>query len=193
MQLGDCPKCGTGNTESLKVADTIELRQCNKCSHQWIEKLVTFKRPDPQTVFLRLAALLAERGTCKRAKVGCVVTDESNVILATGYNGSLPGSPHCIDSECLVVDGHCIRTIHAEMNALIRLRGGNKQRLVGYCTHTPCLTCLKAGLQLGIYTWYYLKEYKDHNRQELLQWHNANHPADSCISLVYKYLAPEKA
>lgn len=39
-------------------------------------------------------------------------------ILSTGYNGSLPGEPHCDDVGCDMVNCHCERTVHAEANAI---------------------------------------------------------------------------
>ncbi len=61
--------------------------------------------------------LAARRGTCLRAQVGCIIVREGR-ILVTGYNGSLPGEPHCLDVGCQMEDNHCVRTIHAEANAI---------------------------------------------------------------------------
>jgi len=61
--------------------------------------------------------LVAKRGTCLRAKVGCVIARDGRV-LSEGYNGSAPGEPHCLDVGCLMEDGHCIRTLHAEANSV---------------------------------------------------------------------------
>lgn len=68
-------------------------------------------------LMLSISALLGQRGTCPRARVGCVIERDGR-ILSTGYNGSLPGEPHCDDIGCLMVDGHCKRTNHAEANAI---------------------------------------------------------------------------
>ena len=67
--------------------------------------------------FLQIAKVIASRSTCPRASVGAVVVKD-NRIIATGYNGSLPGEPHCTEVGCLIVNGHCERVIHAEMNAV---------------------------------------------------------------------------
>jgi len=177
-----CTKCTYPVSLLLQTTGGVEVRQCQDCYHIFPVRLPNF-RPEPVTFFLRLAAMLAERGTCTRANVGCVITSKSNIVLATGYNGSLPSSPHCLDEGCLVVDNHCVRTIHAEMNAIIRMPASEAG--IGYCTHCPCLNCLKVGLQRNIYKWYYLKEYKDTAREAFLAWHNGNHPSDTRISLSH--------
>jgi dCMP deaminase len=68
-------------------------------------------------VLIGYTKLVAQRGTCLRAKVGCVIALETRP-LSEGYNGSLPGEPHCTDVGCLMENGHCVRTIHAEANAV---------------------------------------------------------------------------
>ena len=82
-------------------------------------------RPDWDQYFMKLAMLASERATCPRMHCGCVLVKNKNVI-ATGYNGSIPGDDHCEDVGCLVVENHCIRTNHAEMNALMQaVKHGN--------------------------------------------------------------------
>ncbi len=74
-------------------------------------------RPDKDSYFLGMAREAAKRSTCQRASVGAVIV-RAGRILSTGYNGSLPGEPHCIDEGCLMENGHCERTVHAETNAV---------------------------------------------------------------------------
>ena len=69
--------------------------------------------------FMAQSHLLALRSTCRRLSVGATIVKD-NRIIAGGYNGSVAGEVHCIDEGCLIEDGHCIRTIHAEMNALLQ-------------------------------------------------------------------------
>lgn len=107
--------------------------------------------------FLQMAVNAAERATCPRLHVGAVAT-KNNRVVGTGYNGSLPGEPHCDDIGCLMVDNHCIRTIHAEENAVRNAEGRDPDCL--YCTHLPCLHCLKTILAAGIRRIVYLTEYK---------------------------------
>jgi len=68
--------------------------------------------------FLRVADVIKDRSTCTRLSVGSVIVKE-NKIISTGYNGSPSGEEHCIDVGCLMKKGHCIRTIHAELNAIM--------------------------------------------------------------------------
>ena len=69
--------------------------------------------------FMAQAVLLSLRSTCTRLEVGATIVRDKRII-AGGYNGSVSGDVHCIDEGCYVVDGHCLRTIHAEMNALLQ-------------------------------------------------------------------------
>jgi dCMP deaminase len=97
---------------------------------------------------LRLALLWAERGTCARRKVGCVLFDVDGYQLSSGYNGPAAGQPHCIDSPCPGVDlpsgtglSKC-EAVHAEANALLRC--GDPRRIhVCFVTASPCVDCVK--------------------------------------------------
>lgn len=109
------------------------------------------KRPDWDEYFLKLAMLASERATCPRMHCGCVLVKGKNVI-ATGYNGSIPGDDHCDDVGCLIVDNHCVRTVHAEMNALVQAakRGQSVDGASAYVTNMPCTNCAKALIAAGI-------------------------------------------
>lgn len=108
-------------------------------------------RPSWDEYFLKLAMLASERATCPRMHCGCVIV-KNNHVIATGYNGSLPGQPHCEDIGCLVENNHCIRTNHAEINALVQAvnRGGNIEGATIYITNMSCTTCAKAMIAAGI-------------------------------------------
>ncbi len=67
--------------------------------------------------FLNIAKDVASRSTCPRASVGAVIV-KGNRVLSTGYNGAPPGEPHCTEVGCLMENGHCERTVHAETNAV---------------------------------------------------------------------------
>lgn len=113
--------------------------------------------------FMAQAHLLALRSTCTRLSVGATITKD-NHIIAGGYNGSVSGELHCIDDGCLMEDGHCIRTIHAEMNALLQCakQGVSTENATIYVTHFPCLNCTKSIIQAGIQTVYYAEDYHNH-------------------------------
>jgi len=116
-----------------------------------MEDLIMGKRPDWDEYFLKLAMLASERATCPRMHCGCVLVKNKNVV-ATGYNGSIPGDEHCEEAGCLVVENHCVRTVHAEMNALIQAakRGHSIDGATAYVTNMPCTTCAKALITAGI-------------------------------------------
>jgi len=120
------------------------------------------KRPDWNEYFLKLAMLASERATCPRMHCGCVLVKDKNVI-ATGYNGSIPGDEHCEDAGCLIVDNHCVRTVHAEMNALIQAarRGHGTEGAAAYITNMPCTTCSKALITAGVRRIVIFSDYHD--------------------------------
>ena len=112
--------------------------------------------------FMGIAEMVARRSTCPRLSVGAVVIDGRNRILGTGYNGSPPGHPHCHHVGCKMLEGHCIRTIHAEVNAITYLTvGSSADTLTMYSTHRPCFECLKVIVSKGITVIKYREEYTD--------------------------------
>lgn len=120
------------------------------------------KRPEWDEYFLKLAMLASERATCPRMHCGCVLVKNKNVI-ATGYNGSIPGDDHCDQVGCLMVENHCVRTVHAEMNALIQAarRGHAVEGASAYVTNMPCTTCAKALVTAGIKRVVVFSDYHD--------------------------------
>jgi dCMP deaminase len=113
--------------------------------------------------FMAQSHLLALRSTCTRLTVGATIVRD-NRIIAGGYNGSIAGGTHCIDDGCYVIDNHCVRTIHAEMNALLQCAkfGVPTDEAEIYVTHFPCLQCCKSLIQAGIKAVYYAEDYKNH-------------------------------
>ena len=77
-------------------------------------------RPSWDEYFYQLAKLVSTRSTCPRANCGCVIIDNNNFILATGYNGVISGEPHCEEVGCKIIHGHCSLSIHAEANAVLQ-------------------------------------------------------------------------
>jgi len=128
-------------------------------------------RPDWDTYFMKIAHAVSERSTCDRAFVGCVLVRDKR-ILTTGFNGSPVGQPHCDEVGHLMVDGHCVRTIHAEMNAIIQaaLHGVSTKGATCYVTHFPCINCTKALINAGIVRIVYGVAYRmDENAVNFLQ------------------------
>jgi dCMP deaminase len=113
--------------------------------------------------FMGIARQVATRATCDRKHVGAVIVRDKS-ILATGYNGSVRGLPHCDEEGHLMEDGHCVRTLHAEANAIIQ-SARNGVRIDGagiYVSASPCWSCFKmianAGLRRIVYGEFYRDE-----------------------------------
>lgn len=131
-------------------------------------------RPDWDSYFMKIAFAVSERSTCDRAFVGCVLVLDKR-ILTTGFNGSPTGQLHCEEIGHLLVDGHCIRTIHAETNAIIQaaLHGVSTRGCSCYVTHFPCINCTKALINAGITRLIYNIAYRlDENALEFLRLAN---------------------
>lgn len=127
-------------------------------------------RPDWDEYFLAMALMASTRSTCLRRQVGAVIV-AGNRVLATGYNGSPAGTPHCAETGCLrqklgIPSGErheICRGSHAEMNAIaqaaaagIAIRG-----CTVYCTHEPCSMCSKLLINAGCERVVYLGSYPD--------------------------------
>jgi len=119
-------------------------------------------RPEWDSYFMKIAYAVSERSTCDRAFVGCVLVLDKR-ILTTGFNGSPKGQPHCEEVGHLMVEGHCVRTIHAETNAIIQaaLHGVSTKGSTCYVTHMPCINCTKALINAGIVRLVYNVSYRE--------------------------------
>jgi len=120
------------------------------------------KRVDWHEYFMAIAEQVATRSTCDRKHVGAVIVRDK-VILSTGYNGSLRGAPHCDEIGHDMDGGHCVRTVHAEANAVAQAakNGVNINNTEIYVTASPCLNCFKLIANSGINTIYYKEFYRD--------------------------------
>jgi len=106
-------------------------------------------RADWDEYFLSIAETVATRSTCDRAHVGCVLVRDKRIV-ATGYNGSIRGHAHCDEVGHLLDEaGRCIRTIHAEQNAILFARE-SLEGATAYVTHEPCDVCCKLLNQAGV-------------------------------------------
>jgi len=115
------------------------------------EALMSGQRASWDEYFMRIAREVATRSTCDRKFVGAVIVRDKS-ILATGYNGSIRGLPHCSEDGHLMEDGHCVRTIHAEANAVIQAARNGVRIEQGdiYVTASPCFSCFKMIANAGI-------------------------------------------
>lgn len=94
-------------------------------------------------LFMQHAALEATRSTCFRGNVGCVMVHrDSKSIVSTGYNGPVSGEHHCTGHLCEGAQDGCVRSVHAEMNALQKLRTYAAQSIDVYVTVSPCPFCM---------------------------------------------------
>ncbi len=134
------------------------------------------QRPTWDEYFMNIAELVGTRSTCDRGRTGCAIVKEKR-LLVTGYAGSPIGLPHCdevghemhkVTHEDGTTSEHCIRTAHAEQNAIaqaarmgIALDGGTV-----YCKMTPCYTCAKILINAGIKKIVALKDYHASKRSK---------------------------
>ncbi len=108
---------------------------------------------------LEIADAVSQRATCDRGLSGCVIVKDKR-ILVTGYVGSPSGLSHCDDAGHLfeekTVDNrsskHCIRTVHAEQNAICQAakNGISIEGTTLYTRMTPCRTCAMLLINCGI-------------------------------------------
>lgn len=112
--------------------------------------------------FMNIARVVATRSTCPRKHVGALLVRD-RVILSTGYNGSIRGMPHCSEVGCMMQDGHCVATIHAEANAVLQAarEGVCIRDATCYVTASPCWNCFKQLANTGVQRICYGEFYRD--------------------------------
>lgn len=115
-------------------------------------------RADWDEYFLKIAFSVSERSTCDRLHVGAVIVKD-NRIKSTGYNGSPPSLQHCTDDGCYMHNKHCIRTIHAEANAIMGCSPEDREGATIYVTDQPCPECQKLIIASGIKRIVYARKY----------------------------------
>lgn len=119
-------------------------------------------RPTWDEYFMATAKLIASRSNCERLNVGCVIVtggERKNRLVAAGYNGFLPGTPHASRLR----DGHEQATVHAEQNAIADAarRGSSVEGCTAYVTHYPCINCAKILAASGIAEIKYHEDYQN--------------------------------
>ena len=120
--------------------------------------------------WLRVAYQISKLSTCLRGQVGCVLLSPDGSVAGTGYNGTLPGYPHCTPETCNP-SARCLHSRHAERNALDFSRPGVLS--TAYITHEPCLRCtqdlLSRGVKRILFHFPYLSMPKE--EREARDWH----------------------
>ncbi len=126
-------------------------------------------RPTWDEYFIEITLDVSRRATCLRAQVGAIIVKDKR-ILTTGYNGAPKGLPHCLDEGCEIVGGHCVRSLHAEQNAILQgaLHGVSLEGGTIYTTHQPCHTCAKMIINAGLVRVVYAGHYPDPLAMEYL-------------------------
>lgn len=124
-------------------------------------------------VFMAVARQFASLATCSATKmVGAVLVSSAGYVVATGYNGSPHGQPHCDDEGCLYDEtGSCIRAVHAEMNCLLQCakRGVSSANTSLYVTHFPCPKCATALVQAGVVRVVWSQRNRDYAKMSLAE------------------------
>jgi dCMP deaminase len=154
-----------------------------------------YGRPDIDEYFLKIAAVVAERATCRRHHVGAVSVRDKH-ILSTGYNGAPAGLKDCLELGCLrdemkIPSGtrhEICRGIHAEQNVIIQasLHGVTLEGSTIYCTHTPCVLCAKMLVNARIKRFVSFGKYNDDEFASLF------HEAGIIIEIMNKPLSTIK-
>jgi len=126
-------------------------------------------RPHWDDYFMLIADAVSVRMDCDRARVGAVLVSADRFILATGYGGAPAGSPDCDRAGHMMVNGHCVRTIHAEVNALAQAarHGTPTEGATCFVTLSPCYNCAKLLVAGGVEEIVYRDPYhhEDERRQ----------------------------
>ena len=153
MKMADLKLSNNGSIEELH-------RQVDECLERLKQEKEPHQRPSWDEYFMDLCRSVALRATCNRGRSGCVIVKDKQ-ILVTGYVGSPSHLPHCDEvghlfRKTLHEDGsvstHCVRTVHAEQNAICQAarRGVALEGSTLYCTMTPCRTCAMLIINCGI-------------------------------------------
>ncbi|MGD6876957.1 deoxycytidylate deaminase [Bacillus infantis] len=153
---------------SMEVVGLELLRPINKEESE-------IKRKEWDYYFMDIAKNVATRATCDRLHVGCVIV-QGKRIVSTGYNGSVNGQDHCDEVGHLHnEEGRCIRTIHAEQNAILFANREELKGATAYITHQPCENCAKLLVQSGIERIVFEKEYENKYSNFFLEMVEATH------------------
>ena len=109
-------------------------------------------RPSWDDYFMAMVRIVATRSSCDRLATGAILVKRKRII-ATGYNGAPSGMPNCNEAGHLLEDGHCVRTIHGEHNAILQvavLQGSSTEGSTLYTKYSPWIHCAKYIVAAGI-------------------------------------------
>ena len=109
-------------------------------------------RPSWDDYFMALARILGTRSSCDRLQAGAILVKDKRII-SSGYNGAPPGMPTCNEVGHLMEEGHCVRTIHAEHNAILQaaqLGSTSTKGCMMYTKYNPCIHCTKYVIAAGV-------------------------------------------
>lgn len=122
-------------------------------------------------MLMEMAIIASKRSTCNRKHVGALIAIDGRPV-SVGYAGAPSGLPHCLEHGCLPgPDGGCIRTQHAEANAIAfaARKGISTERATLYTTVSPCLACAKLIINAGIDVVWFLELYRKTEGIKLLE------------------------
>jgi dCMP deaminase len=176
-----CARCGLKYDEVLGVTGSGGRSLPSEHSASWsLDK--TQKRPSRDQLYMDMAKLVAQRTTCLRRAVGCVLVNKRGHVLATGYNGVAAGQPHCNQHDPFEPTGYphacaghdapsgtnldACQAIHAGQNALLQCRDIYEIDTC-YCTASPCMTCTKLLLNTSCQRIVFAEEYPHNEAGEL--------------------------
>lgn len=155
--------------KTMKMADAVLINnvpvkelmvKVNRLFSDLSKRQNNYKRPSWDEYFMEVTKSIAKRATCDRGRSGCVIA-KNKQILVTGYVGSPIGLPHCDEvghqmKKMMHEDGkvtqHCVRTVHAEQNAICQAAklGTSLDGATLYCKMTPCRVCAMLIINAGI-------------------------------------------
>jgi dCMP deaminase len=121
-------------------------------------------------MLMEMAIIASKRSTCTRKHVGAIIAIDGRPV-SVGYAGAPSGLPHCVNHGCIAgPDGGCIRTQHAEANAIAfaARKGISTEKATIYTTVSPCLACAKLIINAGITEVRFLELYRKMEGLELL-------------------------
>ncbi len=146
-------------------------------------------RPSWDEYFMLIAKLVSTRSTCNSRPTGAVLVKDKQ-LLASGYNGSMPGAPHCSDQVMPDGSPYCHRRVlkiadvdkynycrasHAEANAIaqaarygVAIKGASL-----YVTLQPCFVCVKLLATAQIERVYYEQAYESQDQLRDAFWEAA--------------------